>query len=231
MQAGEAGLADGVQPRHVGVATVVDHHPTAGVVGCRHHRDRLAGDVDAEGQAAFVHGGEVALDELGRLMRDVQVHAVHAQAFHLVVDGAGHDIAGRQLFTRVEAWHEPLAVGQAQQSAFATQGFSHQETLGLRVVQAGRVELVELKVGHPAAGPPGHGDTVAAGTVRVAGVQVDLGRATGGQYGETRTEGVYFAAIAVQHVGAQAALARQAQAAFGDQVDRHPLLQQLNVGA
>ena len=33
--------------------------------------------------------------------------------------------------------------------------------------QAGRVELVELQVGDPAAGAPGHGDAVAGGDVRL----------------------------------------------------------------
>ncbi|MNH06334.1 hypothetical protein D3C79_656960 [compost metagenome] len=93
------------------------------------------------------------------------------------------------------------------------------------------MELVELKVANPAAGPPGHGDAIAAGTVGVAGVEVDLGRAAGGQHGEACAESVHLTGVAVQHVGAQAAIARQAQASFGDQVDRHALLQQLDVRA
>ena len=44
----------------------------------------------------------------------------------------------------------------------------------MRVVKAGRVKLIEFHVGHPTAGTPGHGNTVASGAVRIAGVQVDL---------------------------------------------------------
>ena len=146
-----------------------------------------------------------------------------------MVDGAGHDVPGRQFATRVEARHETLAIGQAEQGAFAAQCLGDEETLGLRVVQAGRVELVELQVADPAAGAPGHGDAVAGVAVGIAGIKVDLARAAGGQHAEAGTEGIDFAAFPIQHVGAQAALARQAELALGDQVDRHPLRQQLDV--
>ena len=210
MQAGEGGFADGVEARHVGMPVLVDEHAAAGIVSGRHYRDRLLGNVDAEVQAALVDGGEVRLDELGRLVADVQVDTVDPQTLHFMVDGAGHDIPGRQLATRVEARHETLAIGQAEQGAFAAQCLGDEETLGLRVVQAGRVELVELQVADPAAGAPGHGDAVAGVAVGIAGIKVDLARATGGQHGEAGTEGIDFAAFPIQHVGAQAALARQA---------------------
>ena len=99
-----------------------------------------------------------------------------------MVDGAGHDVPRRQLGARVEPVHEAVAVGQQQLAAFAAHRLGDQERLGLAVVQAGGVELVELHVGDPAAGAPGHGDAVAGGAVRVAGVQVDLAGAAGGQH-------------------------------------------------
>ena len=229
VQAGEAGLADGIEVRHVGQAMLVHQHAAAGVVRRRHHRDGLAGDVDAEVQAAFVDRGEVLLDERRRLVADVQVHAVDTQALHLVVDGPRHHIAGRQLGTLVEARHEALAIGQPEQRALATQRLGDQEILGLRVVQAGRMELVEFQVADPATGAPGHGDAVAGVAVRIAGVQVDLGGTAAGQHHETRREGVHLAGRAVQYVGAQAAPPRPAELVLGDQVDRHALVQQLDV--
>ena len=63
-----------------------------------------------------------------------------------MVDGAGHDVPGRQFATRIEARHETLAIGQAEQGAFAAQCLGDEETLGLRVVQAGRMELVEFRL-------------------------------------------------------------------------------------
>ncbi|MNZ42564.1 hypothetical protein D3C78_601410 [compost metagenome] len=173
----------------------------------------------------------MAFDEVGRLVRDVQVDAVHAQALHLMVDGPGHDVARSQFFAWVEARHEAFTIGQAQQGAFAAQGFGDQEALGLRMVEAGGMELVEFQIGNPTAGAPGHGDAIAAGTIGVAGIQVDLGGATGGKHGKARPEGVHLTTVAVQHVGAQAPRAGQAQAPLGNQVDRHSLLKQFDVGA
>ena len=51
-------------------------------------------------------------------------------------------------------------LGSFEVRAFAAQGLGDQEALGRRVVQAGRVELVEFQVADPAAGAPGHGDAV-----------------------------------------------------------------------
>ena len=215
MQAGEAGFADGIQARHVGAAMLIDHHATAGVVRGRYHGDRALGDVDVEGQAAFVDGREVGLDEGFGLVADVQVHAVDTQALHFVVDGAGDDIAWCQFGAWVEALHEAFAIGQLQMCAFAAQGFGDQEALGLRVVQARGVELVELQVGDPAARAPGHRNAVAAGTVGVARIEVDLGGAARGENGEACAIGIDFTAGAVEYVGAQAAFARQAQAFLG----------------
>src|SRR5690606_17703405 len=59
VQTGEAGLADGVEVGDVGAAVFVHHDTAAGVVGRGHHRNAIAGDVDAELQAAGVNGGEV----------------------------------------------------------------------------------------------------------------------------------------------------------------------------
>ncbi|CAI8894767.1 hypothetical protein EMIT0194MI4_30490 [Pseudomonas sp. IT-194MI4] len=230
MQAGEAGFTNRIQARHVGAAPLIDHHAAAGVVRRRHHRNRLFGDVDREFQAAFIDRREVRLDEVFRLVADVQVNAVDTQALHLMVDGAGDDVPWCQLGPWIEALHEAFAVRQLQVSAFAAQGFGDQETLGLRVIKAGRVELVELQVRHPAARTPGHGDAITAGAIRVAGIEVDLRRAARRKDHEARTVSVDFTRAAVEDVGTEAAVAFKAQALFGDQIDCDPLFQQLDVG-
>ncbi len=109
------------------------------------------GDVDVEGQAAFIDRREVRLDERFGFVADVQIYAVDTQPFHFMVDGAGDDVPWRQLGAWVEALHETLAVRQLQVCAFTAQGLGDQEALGLRVIQAGRVELVEFQVRHSAA--------------------------------------------------------------------------------
>ena len=113
---------------------------------------------------------------------------------------------------------------------FAAQGFGDQKAFGLRVVQAGRVKLVELQIRHSAARAPGHGNTIATGAIRVAGIEVDLGGSAGRQNGEARPERVDFPGAAIEYIGAKAAIALQAQSALGDQVHRYPLFEQLNVG-
>jgi hypothetical protein len=79
--------------------------------------------------------------------------------------------------------------GSFEQAAFAAHRLGDQEGLGLRVVQAGGVELDELHVPHPAARAPGHRDAVAGGDVGVGGVQVHLAGAAGGEHRVARGEG------------------------------------------
>ena len=56
-------------------------------------------------------GGEMGLQEGLAQMRGVQPHMVQAMLLHLEVDGAGHDIARRQLHALVVRGHEARAVG------------------------------------------------------------------------------------------------------------------------
>ncbi len=78
VQPGVGHLADGIEAGDVGLAVVVDHHAAAGVVSGRDDGHRLLGDVDADRKAALVDGREVLDDEVGRLVADVQIHAVGA---------------------------------------------------------------------------------------------------------------------------------------------------------
>jgi hypothetical protein len=72
-------------------------------------------------------GREVILEEFRRLVRHVEEHAVEAVPLHLEVDGTGDDVARREFGAAVVVGHEARAVGQAQQAAFAAQGFGNQE--------------------------------------------------------------------------------------------------------
>src|SRR5690606_1353703 len=96
VQSGKACFADGIEPRDISAPCLIDDDAATGVVRRRHDRNRLAQDVDAELQAALVNGGEVGLDEVGRLVADVQVDAIDAEALHFVVDGPGDDVARGQ---------------------------------------------------------------------------------------------------------------------------------------
>jgi hypothetical protein len=186
VQAGVGGLAHGVQARQVGAAVEVGDDAAAGVVRRRHHRDRLARDVDAQLQAARVDGREVLLQEGLAEVRRVEPDVVEAVLLHLEVDRAGDDVARRQFGALVvrgmKRAASPSMFGSSRMRALAAQRLGDQEAALLRVVQAGRVELDELHVADPAAGAPGHRDAVAGGGVGVAGVAVDLAHAAGGQH-------------------------------------------------
>src|SRR5690606_22532992 len=104
-----------------------------------------------------------------------------------------------------------------------------EEALGFWVIEASGVELVELHVGHPATGAPGHGNAIARCAVRIAGIEVHLAGATGGQYGEASAEGLYMAAATIEDIGAQAAIVLLAEFGAGDQIDRDVIFQQLDI--
>ncbi len=211
------------------MGAMVRDHPAAGVVGRRDDRDGRAGDVDAEVEALGVDGREVAADEVGVLVADVQVHAVRAQPLHLVVDGAGNDVTGRELGALVEARHEPAAVRQEQTPALAAHRLGDQERLDVRVVEARRVELHELHVRDATARAPGHGDPVAGRDVGVARVEVHLARAAGGQHHEAGRHGADPAGGDVEQVGADAALGPAAARRGGDEVYGDVVLEQRRV--
>jgi hypothetical protein len=175
--------------------------------------------------------GKVLDDEVRGPMGDVQIEAFGAQALHLVVDGAGDDVARGQFGPLVKAVHEAVAVRQQEAPAFPTQGLADQEGPGLGVVEAGRVELHEFHVAHPATGAPGHGNAIARGDIRVAGVEIDLAGAARGDHHETGQQGLDLAAGIIEDIGAETAVHPAIQFAPADEVHGDVPLQDPNVGA
>ena len=93
MQAGAGGFAGDIEAGQVGASAQIADDAAAGVVRRRHDRDRFAGDVDAQFEAAGMDVREVFADEILALVRDVEINAVEAAFLHLEVDGAGDDVA------------------------------------------------------------------------------------------------------------------------------------------
>ena len=93
------------------------------------------------------------------------------------------------------------------------------------------MELVEFHVGDPAAGTPCHGNAVTGVGVRVAGVEVHLAGATGGQYHVAGAAGEYILLVAVENVGTQTAVMLQSQFATGDEVDGNIVFHQTDIAA
>ena len=185
---------------------LVGLHAAAAVVRGGHDRDRLLAHVDAELHAAAVDVGEALDHEVARQVGHVEDDVVVAGPLELGVDGAGDDVARRQVLHLVVALHEGRAVAQPQDAALAAQRLGDEERLGRRVVEARRVELEELHVGDARADPIGHGDAVARRDVGVRGVEVDLAGAAGRQHDGARDDGHHLAGPLVEQVGAEHAL-------------------------
>ena len=136
-----------------------------------------------------------------------------------MIDRPRYDVAGGKLATFVESIHEAVAVRQQQLAALSAHGFGNQKRARLWVVQAGGMELVELHVRHPAAGAPSHGDAVAGRAVGIAGIEIDLAGAAGGQHHEGRLEDFDGVRFHVVDVGADDAIGRCAELLGIDQID------------
>ena len=175
--------------------------------------------------------GEVLADEVRALVRDVEVDAVDAVLLDLEVDRAGDDVARGELGALVVARHEALAVRQLEDPALAAHRLGNEEGLGVRVEEAGRVELDELHVRHRGARAPSHRDAVAGRGVGVGRVEVDLPRAPRGEEREARPQGAHGARLAVEDVGAPDPVHALCvpELARGDEVDGDMPLQHLDV--
>ena len=95
------------------------------------------------------------------------------------------------------------------------------------------MELNEFHIGDSATGAPAHCDTVAGGSVRVGGIEINLVRAAGRQYRVLRRKGQHLVFFLVENVSAETAflpgmrVIRQLVA--GDQIDRDMLFQHADI--
>ncbi|EXI69489.1 MAG: hypothetical protein AW07_04232 [Candidatus Accumulibacter sp. SK-11] len=202
----------------------------AGIVRRWDDRNRRPADVDAEIAAARENVRKVLGEKRRRLVRDVEIDAVESPFLHLEVDRPCHNVARCQFAAGVVPRHEAAAVGQQQPAALAADRLRYQEGLGLRVVEAGRMELDELHVRNPAAGAPRHRNAVTGRGVGVGRVEVDLARSAGSEQRAAGAEGQDLAVAAVQHVSTMAALIVAAELGTGDQIDRDVILENADVG-
>jgi hypothetical protein len=162
---------------------------------------------------------------------DVEAAVGGRGALELGVDGAGDDVARRQRASRVVGIHEgpPLAVDQ--HGALAAYRLADEEVLGLGVVEAGGVELDELHVGDGRPRTPSYGHAVAGGDVGVAGVEVDLAAAAGGEDGEAGAHREDALVARPQDVAADAAVrAGDTQTRRGHEVDQPRVLHDADIG-
>ncbi len=174
MQSGVSDFADGVKPVNIGAPVLIDHHTAAGVVRRGHHRYRFTSEIDAKPQQLFINRREVLADKRLRFVADVEIHAVGAETFHFMVNGARHDIARCQFGALVKLRHKAGAVRAFKISPFATQRFGQQKIARLGMKQGGWMELIEFEIRNATTGAPGHRDAVARGDIRVGRVLIDF---------------------------------------------------------
>src|SRR5690606_35182870 len=203
-------------------AVVVGRNAAHVVVDGRDHRDRLLVHVDAgEDAGALGNARQLLVDharaQVGQVEQDVVLVLADAAAF-ADLDGhrTRHHVArGQVLVVRRVALHEALAVGVAQDAAFAADAFGDQAA---GAVDAGRVELHELHVLQRQAGAGHQAAAVAGAGVRGGRAEVGAAVAAGGQHHAVGAEQVQraFGHVQRQHAAAHALLVH-------DQVEREVL--------
>src|SRR5437879_8336500 len=87
----------------------------------RHNRDWLLRHVDPKPQARLINMRKALLNELRRLVRDIQKHALRAGTLDLGVDRTCHDVARRERAARMVPLHEIFATIIPQDSALSAQ--------------------------------------------------------------------------------------------------------------
>mmetsp|Transcript_21674 Transcript_21674/g.84431 ORF Transcript_21674/g.84431 Transcript_21674/m.84431 type:complete len:640 (+) Transcript_21674:4098-6017(+) len=199
------------------------------VVDGRHHGDRFLGDVDVgEVVTNLEHRRQALGDGVGAQVGHVEVDVVlvgtaAATFLDFLIHAARHEVARREVLQRRRvALHEALAIGVAQDGAFAAAAFGQQHA---GVMHAGRVELPELHVFQRDAGARRHAQAVTGVDEGIGGSREDAPRAAGGQqHGlalqDMQIAGFHFQRSHTDHVAVGVA----------DQVQRHPLDEELRAG-
>ena len=169
------------------------------VVAGRDHRDRLDLHVDAAEDARRLgDAGQPLMQNVVRqvveMQMDVFLVGADAAAFpDLDGDGARDHVARGEVLGRGRvALHELLALGIAQEAAFAARAFGDQHA---GAIDPGRVELHELHVLERQPGAQHHGIAVAGADMRGCAGEIGTAVAAGGEDGLMRPEAVQRAVL------------------------------------
>jgi len=127
VQTAIGGFTDRIQVPHIGARVQVGNDAAAGVVSSRYHRNRFFADIDAQRQAARIDSREMFLQELDRLVRDVEIDAIQSALFHLKVYCPCHHIAGGEFGSLVVPWHETRSIRQFKDASLAANRLTDQK--------------------------------------------------------------------------------------------------------
>ena len=200
MEPGAGTFPNRIQVRDTGLAPLISHDPPAHVVRRGNNRNGVTSDVNSKRQAFFMDIRETLPDEFGIAVGDIQEHAVVSRLLHLGVDGACNHITKCQVFQWVIFFHKGLAPAINQSSPFTTNRFGNQEILGSGVVQAGGVKLHEFQISQLRPGAISHGQSIAGGHIRIAGINIDFAASTGAEQNHVGQESVRFLGVIIQHI-------------------------------
>ena len=185
-------LARGIQAGKRCPALVIGLDTTADVVLRRGHRQQVGGRVDAELTAARDDRGKALLEEVAAEVAGVEEDVIGARLGHPAQDGAGDDIARREVGELVLALHETDAVLVDEEGPLAADRLGDQRLLtvgALAEPEHGRVELDELQVRDPRPRPQRGCHPVTGGDGGVGRRGVDLAQPTAGQHHGPRMRG------------------------------------------
>lgn len=132
-------------------------------------------------------------------MRQVQKYFVVARPVQFFHDGAGNDIARRELGQRMIPRHETLSGLIPQVSALAPQGLGEQKPRRAFQVQGRRMELHELHIADLGAGPERGGHAIARRHVGVGGLEENTPDSAGGQQNRARLDRQHLASPLVEN--------------------------------
>src|SRR3989338_4435582 len=97
------------------------------------------------------------------------------------------------------------------------------------MIKTCRMELVELHISDTTSGPPGHGDAVSRGAIGIGRKEISLTGSTGGKNHEFCLEDIHRACFRRENVSADALISLQPQFAARNEIDCHPVFEQINV--
>ena len=161
------------ETRDGGAPLEVGEDPAGEVVGGGRDGDGVVREIEPGRGARRRHGREAR-----RYVRDrdgVEVHLPGLVPHEC--DGSRHDVARRELATRIEPRHEPLAPGVEEHCALAAKGLGEQPRGLSGDVQRGRMELDELEVGERGADVPSERHALPGCAVRSRAPSEDAGGA------------------------------------------------------
>jgi len=95
----------------------------------------------------------------------------------------------------------------------------------VRVIKAGRMELIEFHVADPTPCTPGHSDAITGGAVWIAGVKVNLTGSAGCQDDESGLEHFDMACGPIQYISSRNPVREAAQFVEVDQIDGNTVVE------